>query len=356
MSTETSAPARTRLVLKAPLTGVLVPIEQVPDPVFAQKMVGEGVSIDPLSDHLLAPCDGEVSHLHTAAHAVTIRTLGDLEILLHIGLDTVQMRGEGFDAKVKVGDQVRTGDELISFDLDKVATSAKSLLTQMVITNSDQITSFTPRTGLVTAGTDDVAEVTFAGQAEGAAEGAPAPAGRTVTSDAVVIRNPVGLHARPAAVLSNLAQKYESAIRIKRGDDQANAKSVMAIMGLEVLKGHKVQVIAYGPDAAQAAEELAQALSEGLGEEGLVPASEAEAAPAPAAARPAARRSEDPNVLIGVAASPGLGIGKVLRVVHEDIEVREDAGDRHKERRLLNEALDRAMVQVETLENLLSRR
>jgi len=355
MSTESSAPPITRLDLKAPLTGVLVPIEQVPDPVFAQKMVGEGISIDPLSDHLLAPCDGEVSNLHPAAHAVTIRTLGDLEVLLHIGLDTVKMRGEGFDAKVKVGDQVRTGDELISFDLDKVATSAKSLLTQMVIANSDLLTSFTPRAGLVTAGADDVAEVTFAGgEQEGAAEGAPAPAGRTVTSDAVILPNPEGLHARPAAVLSNLAQKYESVIRIKRGDDQANAKSVMAIMGLEVLKGHKVQVTAHGPDAAQAAEELAEALREGLGEEGAVPVSEVtpSPAPAPAAAKPG-RRSEDPNLLLGVAASPGLGVGKVLRVIHEDIEVKEDAADRHKERRLLNEALDRAMVQLENLENRL---
>jgi multiphosphoryl transfer protein len=355
MSTEPSAPAITRLDLKAPLTGVLVPIEQVPDPVFAQKMVGEGVSIDPLSDRLLAPCDGEVSHVHPAAHAVTIRTLGDLEVLLHIGLDTLKMRGEGFDAKVKIGDQVRTGDELVSFDLDKVATSAKSLLTQMVITNTDLISSFTPRTGLVTAGTDDVAEVTLAGgEGEAAAEGAPAPAGRTVTSDAVIIPNPEGLHARPAAVLANLAQKYESDLRLKRGDDQANAKSVMAIMGLEVLTGHKVQVIARGPDATQAAQELAEALREGLGEEGVVPLADAAVspAPAPAAARPAPR-SEDPNVLVGVAASPGLGVGKVLRVLHEDIEVKEDAADGHKERRLLNEALDHAMVQLETLENRL---
>jgi phosphoenolpyruvate-protein phosphotransferase len=361
MSTEASAPAITRLDLKAPLTGVLVPIEQVPDPVFAQKMVGEGVSIDPLSDRLLAPCDGEVAHLHPAAHAVTIRTLGDLEVLLHIGLDTLKMRGEGFDAKVKVGDQVRTGDELISFDLDKVATSAKSLLTQMVITNSDLITSLTPRTGLVTAGTDDVAEVTLSGgEGEGTAEGAPAPAGRAVTSDAVIIPNPEGLHARPAAVLANLAQKYESDIRLKRGDDTVNAKSVMAVMSLEVLTGHKVQVIARGPDAAQAAGELAEALREGLGEEGLVPVSEATTSlapaattsPAPAAARPA-RRSEDPNVMVGVAASPGLGVGKVLRVFHEDLEVKEDAADAHKERRLLNEAIDRAMVQLENLENRL---
>ena len=358
MATDTSAPAVTRLDLKAPLTGVIVPIEQVPDPVFAQKMVGEGVSIDPLSDHLLAPCDGEVIHLHPAAHAVTIRTLGDLEVLLHIGLDTVKMRGEGFTPKVKVGDRVRTGDELIRFDLDKVATGAKSLLTQVVIANSNLLTSFTPRAGLVTAGVDDIAEAVFdGGSGDGSVDGVPVPTGRTVTSDAVVVPNPTGLHARPAAVLSNLAQKYESTVALKRGDDQANAKSVMAIMGLEVYQGHKVQVVAHGPDAAQAVTELAEALREGLGEEGVVPVPEDSGghvipAPAAAAVKPT-RRSEDPNLLLGVAASPGLGVGRVLRVHHEDIQVKEEAADRHKERRLLNEALDRAMVQLEALENRL---
>lgn len=361
MSVDSSAPAVTTLTLKAPLSGVLVPIEQVPDPVFAQKMVGEGVSIDPLSDHLVAPCDGEVIHLHPSLHAVTLRAPGDLEVLLHIGLDTVKMRGEGFTAHVKVGDQVRVGDDLISFDLDKVATSAKSLLTQMVIANSGRLASFTPSTGLVTAGTDDVAEATFAG-AEAGGDGQPVT-GRTVTSDAVIVPNPVGLHARPAAVLAGLAAAYRSDIRLKRGDDQANAKSVMAIMGLDVSRGHKVQVIAHGPDAEEAAKDLATALRDGLGEEGVQPwtGPEPEAgAAAPAQAPSAAavpsvgrRRSEDPDLLLGVAASPGLGVGTVLRVVREDIDVTEEASDRHRERRILNDALDRALVQLENLENRL---
>lgn len=360
MSVDSSAPAVTSLTLKAPLSGVLVPIEQVPDPVFAQKMVGEGVSIDPLSDHLVAPCDGEVIHLHPSLHAVTLRALGDLEVLLHIGLDTVKMRGEGFTAHVKVGDQVRVGDDLISFDLDKVATSAKSVLTQMVIANSGRLASFTPSTGLVTAGTDDVAEATFGAEAGG--DGA-AVTGRTVTSDAVIVPNPVGLHARPAAVLAGLAAAYRSDIRLKRGDDQANAKSVMAIMGLDVSRGHKVQVIAHGPDAEEAAKDLATALRDGLGEEGVVawtgPEPEAgAAAPEPAPSAPAfasvgRRRSEDPDLLLGVAASPGLGVGTVLRVVREDIDVTEEASDRHRERRILNDALDRALVQLENLENRL---
>ena len=113
--------ASTRVQLIAPLTGILVPIEMVPDPVFAKKMVGDGISIDPLSGVLLAPIDGEVVNVQPAKHAVTIRSADGLEVLLHIGLDTVRMGGKGFQAKVKAGQQVSVGDELIAFDLDTVA-------------------------------------------------------------------------------------------------------------------------------------------------------------------------------------------------------------------------------------------
>lgn len=359
MSTSTSAPPATLVSLVAPLTGVLVPIEQVPDPVFAERMVGEGVSIDPLSDRLLAPCDGEVIHIHPSAHAVTIRTTGELEVLLHIGLDTVTMRGEGFSPKVKVGDQVKVGDELIVFDLDKVATTAKSLLTQVVIANSALLTSFEPRTGVVTAGKDIIAEAVVPVAGAEAVPGAK-PVGRKVMSDAILVPNPAGLHARPAAVLANLASKYESEIWLKRGGDQANAKSVMAIMGMGVEYASKVQVIAHGTDAEDAVSELATQLINGLGEEGVVAISEAPgeapavAAPAPTApAATSRRRSEDPNVLLGVAASPGLGVGTVLQVKHEDIQVVEDATDKHKERRKLNDSIDRAEGQLEALEDRL---
>jgi multiphosphoryl transfer protein len=231
------------LTLVAPLSGQMVPIEQVPDPVFAQRMVGDGVSIDPLSDRLLAPCDGEVIQLHPAGHAVTILSPTGIEVMLHIGLDTVMLKGEGFDPKVAVGDQVTTGSELIAFDLDHVATAAKSLLTQVVITNSEQLTSLTPSSGLVTAGTDVIAEL----EVEGAARRAGATGGKRASSDAIVIPNPTGLHARPAAVLANLAKSYESTIKLQRGDASVNAKSTIAIMGLEVDHGDKVSLLAEGP-------------------------------------------------------------------------------------------------------------
>jgi phosphocarrier protein FPr len=334
----------------APITGLIVPIEQVPDPVFAQKMIGEGISIDPFSNTLLAPCDGVVATLHPSHHAVTIRTPDGLEVLLHIGLDTVQMRGEGFTPKVKVGDHVQTGDELISFDLDKVATNAKSLLTQMVIANSDLLTAFTPRTGVVTAGTDVAAELSVAGGDEAEAE----TKGRSVTSEAILVPNLTGLHARPAAVLANMAKKFDSAIRLQRGENQANAKSVVAIMGLEVGYRDKVQLVANGRDAEKAVAELAVAITNGLGEEGAVPISAEESEAASASSKPAPRRrSDDPDILLGVSASSGLGVGIVVQVRHQDITVVEDATDRHKERRTLNSAIDRAGVQLQALEDRL---
>lgn len=135
------------VTLIAPISGRLVPIERVPDPVFAEKMVGDGVSIDPVSQSLLAPCDGEVVQLHSAGHAVTVRTAEGLEVLMHIGLDTVALKGEGFSPRVKQGDRVSTGDVLIDFDADYVALNARSLLTQIVITNGERITQFLHRCG-----------------------------------------------------------------------------------------------------------------------------------------------------------------------------------------------------------------
>src|SRR5262245_29813104 len=103
------------LVLKAPLSGVVVPLEHVPDPVFAGRMVGDGVSIDPITTSLTAPCDGRIVQLHSASHAVTLAAADGVEILMHIGLDTVQLKGRGFTPRVKIGDVVHAGDVLIDF-------------------------------------------------------------------------------------------------------------------------------------------------------------------------------------------------------------------------------------------------
>ncbi len=89
----------TTVTLVAPLTGVLVPLDQVPDPVFARRMVGDGISIDPLGNLLVSPVAGEVVDVQPSAHAITVRSDEGLEILMHIGLDTVRLVGEGFSRR-----------------------------------------------------------------------------------------------------------------------------------------------------------------------------------------------------------------------------------------------------------------
>ena len=116
------------LILLAPISGVIYPLERVPDPVFSQKLAGDGISIDPTNNVLRAPCPGEIVQQHAAGHAVTLKAAGDVEVLMHVGIDTVTLKGKGFTPRVKVGDKVETGAPLIEFDLDYVATNAKSLL------------------------------------------------------------------------------------------------------------------------------------------------------------------------------------------------------------------------------------
>ncbi|MBF2080340.1 MAG: phosphoenolpyruvate--protein phosphotransferase [Synechococcales cyanobacterium T60_A2020_003] len=345
--TATPAKVSAGFSLVAPLSGHIIPIEQVPDPVFAEKMVGDGISIDPTSQVLLAPCDGDVIQLHPACHAVTVQTVDGLEVLMHIGLDTVELHGKGFTARVKEGDRVKLGDPLIEFDADFVALRARSLLTQIVITNSDRVARFTPLTGNVVAGQDVVLELTL-GIPE--AEEGPDQGGEEVVSEAITIANPAGLHARPAAVLANLAKKYKSDISIHRGADQANAKSVIAVMGLQIGNGDVVTLQATGADASEAVLKLTEAIRDGLGEAGKAPA------PAPASiaqsdlnAPPPRPRSVDPNLILGASASPGVAVGHVQHVRQIDIQVHE-TGDRPEvERRKLEHAIDQAKLEVEAL-------
>ena len=326
------------VLLRAPLSGILVPIEQVPDPVFAQKMVGDGISIDPVDTRLVAPCDGRVIQLHSAAHAVTIASDHGLEVLMHIGLDTVQLKGRGFTPRVKIGDQVREGDPLIDFEADYVATHAKSLLTQVVITTLDRVASMTPSTGTVVAGKDTILEIAISGSAASAADAI----GDAIKSEPIVITNPSGLHARPAAVLASHAKAFSADVRIWRGETSANTRSIVGIMGMEIAKGDTVRLVGTGQDAAQAVESLSRLIRGGLGES-------PEAAPTPAP-RVEAPTSSDPNVLSGVPASPGVAVGNIVQVRHEQLRVIEDANDPRQERRALDSALEQANAELDALQ------
>src|SRR5262245_10877323 len=204
-----------QLKILSPLPGQVWPLERIPDPVFAQKLVGDGLSIDPTDSVLRAACDGEVMALHAAGHAVTLRTPEGVEVLMHVGIDTVALKGQGFKPLVKIGDTVKAGKALIEFDLDFLATHAKSLLTQVVIVNGERVQWLERARGRVAAGKDTLFSVAVNGW------GAAPPnddSTTPVTSEAILIPNPTGLHARPAAVLSNLAKGFKSSIKLQVGD------------------------------------------------------------------------------------------------------------------------------------------
>ncbi|MCP4403469.1 MAG: phosphoenolpyruvate--protein phosphotransferase [bacterium] len=336
------------LTLKAPLSGYLMPLEQVPDPVFAQKMAGDGLAIDPVSQTLLAPCNGEITQLHPAHHALTILTESGVEVMMHIGLDTINLKGQGFIPSVQTGDNVRTGDPLIEFNADFIATHAKSLLTMIVVTVPEMVADMKLRSGSVTAGQEEILGCVVVEKQGESEMGDFEP----VSSEAILVPNKSGLHARPAAVLANVAKKYQSGIRVQKGDTQVNAKSTVAIMKLNIKLNDKVNLIAQGPDAHEAIRDLTPMIREGLGEEGHAPA------PAPASvsmtelAAPAPRpRSDDPNLLLGFTASPGLAVGNVFQVRHAEIDVPETTENSpQEENQKLDTAIEKGKIELEALQ------
>jgi phosphoenolpyruvate-protein phosphotransferase len=329
----------------APFSGVLVPLDEVPDPAFAQRLVGDGVAIDPLEQRVVAPCDARVLQVHRAGHALTLSAFG-LEILIHVGLDTVKLNGKGFKPNVKPGDDVRKGDTLLTFDADYVATHARSLISPVVVTNMDHVTSLQPRSGKVRVG-DLLMEIGV---------GAPSPtSGAETVADAVrsapiVIAHETGLHARPAAMVAAVARQFTSDVRLLKGDREANARSLVSIMALEVAGGDRVTIVARGEDAERAVASLTQTLSSDLGH-----ATEAPARPTPARpAVPERIRGAADGALRGVPASPGVAIGRVFHLRHEDVVLEERAADPNHERRELDAAIASAHLQLEAMRTRLA--
>lgn len=126
------------VTLSAPLSGPVIALAQVPDPVFASCAMGEGIAIDPLNDCLYAPCAGVIVHVARTLHAVILRSDNGAEFLLHIGLDTVALAGKGFTALVEEGVRVSEGQALLGFDLDSVARRCTSLISPLILINSDR--------------------------------------------------------------------------------------------------------------------------------------------------------------------------------------------------------------------------
>ncbi|MVW89683.1 phosphoenolpyruvate--protein phosphotransferase [Pseudomonas sp. PB101] len=322
------------LTLSAPLSGPVLTLAKVPDPVFASGAMGDGIAIDPLNDTLHAPCAGVVVHVARTGHAVTLRADNGAELLLHLGLDTVELQGQGFSMLVKEGARVANGQPLLRYDLDKVAQQCKSLVSLLILTNSQDfqarpITLKSVKVGepllhIIRRQTSSVqidAEI----------------AGVEIVGH-VRIAHRGGLHARPAALIRQTAQGFKSKSQLHFAGKSATCDSLIGLMGLAVGEQAEVRVSCQGPDAEAALQALLTALSTALAEDSHA------AAPATIAQR---NRPAEAGVLHGVCAAPGLVGGPLFRLNAISLPV--DAGnhDPQQQQQVLDAALNQVRSEIE---------
>ena len=141
----------------APCDGRIIPLEQVQDATFSQKMMGDGFAVMPAGEYIVAPFKGTVLMVFPTLHAIGLRAEDGLEFLIHIGMDTVQLEGRGFDVKVQAGDKVKMGQTLVTVDLDLVRQSGKSLISPVVFVNGEAVTLL--KTGAVARGEADIVKI-----------------------------------------------------------------------------------------------------------------------------------------------------------------------------------------------------
>lgn len=127
----------------SPLKGTVIPLDQVDDPVFAGGMMGLGVGIEPAEGKLYAPADGEVAALFPTGHAVGLNTKDGMELLLHIGINTVEMQGDGFKIHTKQGAKVKAGELLVEFDIAKIEKAGFKATTMVLVSNAPMMGEMT---------------------------------------------------------------------------------------------------------------------------------------------------------------------------------------------------------------------
>ncbi len=315
------------LTIHAPLEGWCEPLEATPDPVFAGGMMGEGLAIDPTSATVLAPFDGEVIAIPDSRHAVSLRSTCGVEVLIHVGIDTVRLGGAGFTAHVGAGARVRTGDALLSLDLERIAQGARSLVSPVIITDARGRTIERRHAGGHVRAGDSLFTL-----------GAPAADERAVAAKGPSHERRVrlalahGLHARPAALIAQALKGLAAEVEIAHGTKRANARSIVAIMALGAVHNDEIVVRASGSAAAEALTALERALETARAQEDA----HGQASTALAPTRPVA--AAEAGSLSGLIAVPGFAVGRATRLERAEVEVSEAGAGLAHERGELDRA------------------
>lgn len=224
----------------APLDGVIIPLKDVPDPVFSEKMLGDGLAIDSSEGVIKAPFSGKITSFHKMLHAFVISSQ-NIELLVHVGIETINLNREGFTPLVNVGDEVTQGQPILKFSPELVAQKALCPYTLLIVTAPTHAQITQTATGIVHAG-DSLFTVHLP------AEEKPQNfLTDYVESAPIVIRFSHGLHARPAGLLAAEAAHFSCPIQLIKNKQTANAKSVLEIMQLSISQNEIVSLRVFAP-------------------------------------------------------------------------------------------------------------
>jgi multiphosphoryl transfer protein len=324
------------LILHAPLAGWAMPLDEVPDPVFAQRMAGDGIAIDPTGDLLHAPCDGRIFPMPGSSHALTLRTAEGIDILLHLGIETVALAGAGFELLVKAGAQVCRGQPLLRFDLDLIAMRARSAITPILVVSGGRlVVAADSCRGRSIAVGDPLMEV----QADHSTATVVAAA---ATDTRVFVRRGLragfdhGIHARPAALIAAALKPYAAKLSLHAHGRAANARSAVSLMALGVQHNEAVELQASGSDAEAALTAVAALL---IADEQAPPAQDSVVEV----------RVPLPAMLSALIAHRGLALGRAIQLQQTLPAFAEYASDPAEQGRALDDALLKVSAHLESL-------
>jgi len=140
----------------APINGELIPITEVSDPTFSEEMLGKGVAIRPLNGRVVSPISGTVTQLFDTYHAVSLTSDDGVEVLIHVGMDTLRLKGAHYTPHIKDGDSVKPGDLLLEFDIKAITDAGFDIVTPVVICNSDEYTQFEAQSSKIVVEGDEI--------------------------------------------------------------------------------------------------------------------------------------------------------------------------------------------------------
>ncbi|MGV3278989.1 phosphoenolpyruvate--protein phosphotransferase [Rickettsiales bacterium LUAb2] len=334
----------------APIDGKVIALEDVDDAVFSQKTVGDGIAIDPTSNVVVAPFNGIIKLVHGSKHAVIIQGEQGIEVLVHIGIDTIELKGEGFKVLTKIEQKVKKGDPLIEFDLEFVRKHAKSVHTIVVAVNLEN--NFVNKTAIseVKSANDVIYSVSNKKNELITASKSGANSSDNIFIEQVKVLNAHGLHARPASFLVTMVKKFKSNITIIKGDNKANAKSLIELLALSINYNDEVKISASGEDAKIAIKEIINAFASGLGEdiETVVTTAKTNKIFNSGNVFKDINNKDIPTIATGTIIYPGITIGTTVLLEEENINVQENSNlTETQEQNRLNKAINEVKQRLE---------